>query len=334
MKIIVRAPNWIGDAVLSLPLLDCLHHNFPDGEIWIAGTEWVNGIYASLDYLGGTIVLSKKNGLKDSRLSVREIQKHRFDIGLLLTNSFASALFFYRAKIPERWGYARDGRGWLLTKGVKQDPFEKPPHQLHYYLDLASKLGMESGPIKLHFPLTSKDKEAGRHLLDSLNVNLEKTIIVLSPGASYGPAKRWPAAYFSKLAERLQETFAAEIIIVGAEDEAELAESISAPMEKKPVLLTGRTSLNQLAGIITQASFFVTNDSGPMHLANALHTPVIALFGPTDPHRTRPYQEPAVILKKDVPCWPCFYRRCPYEHQCMTQITPEEVVQACLALNQ
>ena len=124
MKIIVRAPNWIGDAVLSLPVLDCLHKNFPDGEIWIAGTEWVNGIYSSLDYLAGTIVLSNKNGLKNSKLSAREIQKHRFDIGLLLTNSFASALLFYWAKIPERWGYARDGRGWLLNGGA--DPTTHP----------------------------------------------------------------------------------------------------------------------------------------------------------------------------------------------------------------
>ena len=333
MKIIVRAPNWIGDAVLSLPLLDWLHHNFPEGEIWIAGTEWVNGIYSSLEYLAGTIVLSRKSGPKDSKLSVREIQKYRFDIGLLLTNSFASALFFYLAKIPERWGYAHDGRGLLLTKGVKQSPYEKPPHQLQSYLDLASKLGMESGPIKLHFPLTDEDKAQAKNLFSSLNIKPEKTIAILSPGASYGPAKRWPAEYFSELAERLQATFAAEIILVGAEDEAELAESIASPMKNKPVLLTGRTTLNQLAGIITQAAFFITNDSGPMHLANALHTPVVAIFGPTDPHRTRPYQEPAVVLKKDVPCWPCFYRTCPYEHQCMTQITPEEVVKACLALN-
>jgi heptosyltransferase-2 len=334
MKIIVRAPNWIGDAVLSLPVLDCLHKNFPDGEIWIAGTEWVNGIYSSLDYLAGTIVLSNKNGLKDSKLSAREIQKHRFDIGLLLTNSFASALLFYWAKIPERWGYARDGRGWLLTKGIKQTPFEKPPHQLHSYLNLASKLGMEPGPVKLCFPLADEDKAQAKNLLSSLNLNPEKTITILSPGASYGPAKRWPAEYFSKLAERLQETFETEILIVGVQGETELAESIASPMKKKPLLLTGKTTINQLAGIITQAAFFVTNDSGPMHLANALHTPVVAIFGPTDPHRTRPYQEPAVVLKKEVPCWPCFYRKCPYEHQCMTQVTPEEVVQACLALNQ
>ncbi|MFC2163671.1 lipopolysaccharide heptosyltransferase II [Acidobacteriota bacterium] len=334
MKIIVRAPNWMGDAVLSLPLMDRLHQNFPDGEIWIAGTEWVNGIYSSLDYLAGTIVLSQKNGLQDSKLSVHKIQKQQFDIGLLLTNSFASALLFYRAKIPERWGYARDMRGWLLTKRVKQSPYERLPHHLHYYLNLASKLGMEPGPIKLHYPLPDEDKAQAKNLLSSLSVNQDKTIAILSPGASYGPAKRWPAGYFSKLAEQLQETFDAEILIVGAQDETELAEAIASPMKKKPVLLTGKTNLNQLAGVIAQAAFFVTNDSGPMHLANALHTPVVAIFGPTDPRWTRPYQEPAVVLKKEVPCWPCFYRNCPYAHQCMTQIAPEEVVQACLTLNQ
>lgn len=334
MKIIVRVPNWIGDAVLSLPLLDCLHKNFPNGEIWIAGTEWVNGVFSSLDYLAGTIVLPTKNRLRNSKQSAREIQKHGFDIGLLLTNSFASALLLYRAKIPERWGYTYDGRGLLLTRGVKQIPYEKPPHQLHHYLNLASRLGLELGPVKLRFPLSDEDKAQAKNLLSSLHVNPEKTIAIFSPGASYGPAKRWPANYFSALAERLHETFEAEILIVGAQAEAELAESIASPMKKKPVLLTGKTTINQLAGIITQASFFVTNDSGPMHLANALQTPVVAIFGPTDPQRTRPYQEPAVVLKKEVPCWPCFYKKCPYGHQCMTQITPEEVVQACQALNQ
>jgi heptosyltransferase-2 len=334
MKIIIRVPNWLGDAVLSLPLLDCLHQNFPDGEIWIAGTEWVNGIYSSLDYLAGTIVLSRKNGLKELKLSAREIKKHRFDIGLLLTNSFASAMLFYQAKIPERWGYARDGRGWLLTKRVRQAPYERLPHQLHYYLNLASKLGMEPGPDKLHYPLPDEDKTQAKSLLASLNVNQDKTIAILNPGASYGPAKRWPVGHFSTLAERLQETFEAEILIVGAPDETELAEAIATPMKKKPALLTGKTTLNQLAGIIAQAALFITNDSGPMHLANALHTPVVAIFGPTDPRWTRPYQEPAVVLKKEVPCWPCFYRKCPYGHQCMTQISPEEVVQACMALNQ
>ena len=332
MKIIVRAPNWLGDAVLSLPLMDSLHEHFRDDEIWIVGKEWVNGIYSSLEYLAGTIVLSSRNGLKDSIRSAREIRKHRFDVGLLLTNSFASAWLFYQAKITERWGYLRDGRGLLLTKGVKQAPYEKPPHQLHYYLHLASGLGIEHAPAVLTFPLEEEARAQAKSFLSSLDVNPEKPIVILSPGASYGPAKRWPVDHFSRLAERLQEDLGAEILITGAQDETELAKSIASPMKNKPVLLTGKTTITQLAGLIALAALFVTNDSGPMHLANALHIPVVAIFGPTDPDRTRPYQEPAVVLKKKVPCWPCFYRTCPYDHQCMTQITPEEVVQACLTL--
>jgi heptosyltransferase-2 len=334
MKIIVRAPNWIGDAVLSLPFMDWLHGHFRDSEIWIAGTDWVNGIYSSLDYLAGTIVLPSRNGFKNSGRTIREIQKHRFDVGLLLTNSFASALLFYRAKIPERWGYIRDGRYLLLTRRVKQASYEKPPHQLDYYLHLATKLGIEPGPVKLDFRLADETRTEAKALLLSLPINLENPLVILSPGASYGPAKRWPVDYFSKLAERLQEVVEAEILIVGAEEDAELAEAIAMPLKKKPVLLTGKTTISQLAGIITQAAVLVTNDTGPMHLANALHTPVVAIFGPTDPERTRPFQEPAVVLKKEVPCWPCFYRTCPYAHQCMTQITPEEAFQACLELKQ
>jgi heptosyltransferase-2 len=314
--------------------MDSLHRHFHDGEIWIAATEWVKDVYASRDYLAGTIVLPGKNGRKNSTLTVQKIRNQGFGIGLLLTNSFASALLFHRAKIPERWGYVSDGRGLLLTRGVKQTPYEKPPHQLHYYLHLASKLGIESGPTTLHFPLADEDKTQAKSFLRSLDVNPEGPIVILNPGASYGSAKRWPADHFRRLAKQLQETIEAKILIVGAADDTELAESIAEPMTNKPVLLTGKTTLSELAGVIAMATVFVTNDSGPMHLANAVHTPVVAIFGPTDPDRTRPFQQPAVVLKKEVPCWPCFYRTCPYEHQCMTQITPEEVAQACLTLVQ
>ncbi|MBN1223382.1 MAG: lipopolysaccharide heptosyltransferase II [Candidatus Aminicenantes bacterium] len=332
MKLLVRTPNWIGDAVMSLPVLDCLHENLPDGEIWVAATPWVRDVFASLPYLGGTVCLPEGNGLRNLRLSAKTIEEHRFDIGVLLTNSFASALLFYLAKIPERWGYAKDGRHLLLTKGITEKLHEKSSHQLHSYLTLVSKLGMETPPVRLNYPLAPHDKERAREFLVSSNVDTSKPIVILSPGASYGPAKRWPTQNFGRLAVLLQDKIGAEILIVGSQQDGELGESIAAGMNKKPVLLAGKTSLNQLAGIVSHAALFVSNDSGLMHLANALHRPVIAIFGPTDPGRTGPYQEPSLVLKKEAPCWPCFYRACPYEHQCMTSITPEEACEACLKL--
>jgi heptosyltransferase-2 len=325
MKIVVRAPNWIGDAILSLPALTSLQKNFPDAEIWVTASEWTKGIFAPLDWVRGTISLSNKNNYKNVQLDAQELKEHAFDIGILFTNSFGSALLFSMAKIPQRWGYARDGRHLLLTKRVRTSPLESPRHHIQYYLSLITKLGLETEPAQLNFPLSDNAVFQAKDLLRSLSVDTNKPIIIFSPGAAYGPAKRWPASFFSRLATALQTHHNTEILIIGSDTDKEIAASITAPMSKKPIDLTGKTTLPQLAGAISQSALFITNDSGPMHLANALKVPVVAIFGPTDPRITGPYQEPSKVLKSQVPCWPCSYRECPFAHQCMTQISPEMV---------
>jgi heptosyltransferase-2 len=325
MKIVARAPNWIGDAILAMPALASLPKNFPDAEIWVCASGWTKGIFDSLEWIKETIPLSNQNSLNSTRRDAQELKKHAFDIGILFTNSFGSALLFSLAKIPQRWGYARDGRHLLLTKRVRTSLLDVPRHHLHYYLSLISKLGLETVPAELDFPLTEEAASQAQGLLQSLSLDTTKPILLLSPGASYGPAKRWPAPFFASLASLLQENQNAQIAIIGSAADAEIARSIAALMVDQPLDLTGKTSLLQLAGVISQSALFITNDSGPMHLANALKVPVVAIFGPTDPRVTGPYQKPAKVLQEHVPCWPCFYRECPFEHQCMTQISPEMV---------
>lgn len=329
MKIVVRAPNWIGDAILSMPALASLPKNYPDAEIWVCASGWTKEIFDHLDWIKGTISLSKQNRVKKTRLDAQELKKHAFDIGILFTNSFGSALLFSLAKIPKRWGYARDGRHFLLTKRVRTSPLEYPRHHLHYYLSLISKLGLETAPIELDFPLTDEAVSQARSLLQSLSVDMNQPIFILSPGASYGPAKRWPTSSYARLASLLQKHQDAQILITGAEADSEIARSIVALMPDPPVDLTGKTTLPLLAGVISQCALFITNDSGPMHLANALKIPVVAIFGPTDPQITGPYQKPSKVLQEHVPCWPCSYRECPFEHHCMTQISPEMVHEEC-----
>jgi heptosyltransferase-2 len=329
MKIVVRAPNWIGDAILSLPALASVQKSFPDGEIWVAASEWTKGIFLSLDFVKGTIQLSNRNGYKNIRSDAHELKIQSFDVGILFTNSFGSALLFSLAKIPERWGYARDGRHLLLTKRVGISAFESPKHHIQYYLSLISGLGLETEPPKLDFPLSDDARIQAEDLFRSLSVDTNKPIIILGPGASYGPAKRWPASFFSHVATELHRNYDAEILIIGSRADTEIAAAIAAPMSKKPIDLTGKTTLAQLAGSMSLSDLFITNDSGPMHLANALKVPVVAIFGPTDPRITGPYQSPSKVLKGQVPCWPCSYRECPFEHQCMTQISPERVFEEC-----
>lgn len=329
MRIIVRMPNWIGDSILSFPALDCLGKSFPGAEIWLACHERTASLFTGFDLIENTIILKDQASLKGIKESARELKKYSFATGLLFTNSFASALLFYKAKIPQRWGYSRDWRRILLTKSVPIKEYGMPVHQVHYYLNLLTGLGLETNAPNLSFPISPEEKKQARDLLLSHRINDQRPIILFNPGAFYGTAKRWPAENYTELANLLQKELNAHILVIGAEDEIDLAESITRSTAKPAVILSGKTSLRELAAIMSQASLLVTNDSGPMHMANALRTPVVALFGPTDPRSTKPYQDPSLYIKKEVPCWPCSYRECPFDHRCMIQISPEEVFRAC-----
>lgn len=329
MKIAVRAPNWIGDSILSLAAIKSLSKNFPRAEIWVAAKEWVKNIYTPYDFIKGVILLPETNDLKCLKNSIQRLKDFHFDIGLLLTNSFASALLFYLAKIPQRWGYSRDGRRMLLTKAVPANPQDSCCHQLEYYLRLLSGLGLKTDPPSLLFSISQDETETARQLLFSHGVDFGRPIVTLHPGASYGPAKRWPVEKFAALATLFQEKERANILLTGAPNEIDLVKSVSSLMNINPFNLAGKTNLRILAGIIHLSQLFVTNDSGPMHLANALRTPVVTIFGPTNPAITGPFQEPSAVIKKEVACWPCSYRECPFDHRCMVNIEPEEVFEVC-----
>lgn len=329
MKIVIRVPNWIGDSVLALSAIESLSENLPAAHIWVAANEWVKGLFMPYDRIKGIIQLPDTSTVKSLKNSAKKIKELHFDAGILFTNSFASALIFFLARIPQRWGYSRDGRGFLLTKRVSPGKLKNSCHQVDYYMGLISGLGYKIHSPRLSFPLAPEEQKEAREKLLSYGVDIKLPVALLNPGASYGPAKRWPVEKFAALGRLLQERSKATVLITGSGRERELAESISSHMAKKPISLSGQTSLRGLAGLISQSSLFVTNDSGPMHLANALKIPVVAVFGPTDPSITGPYQEPSAVIKKDVPCWPCTYRECPFDHRCMMNISPEEVYAAC-----
>jgi len=332
MKILIRVPNWVGDCVLARPAIESIAANFPQAELWLSAAEGVKDLFASDKRIAGVIPLSPANDLQSVRAAARKLKAEGFEIGVLLTNSFGSALLFFLAAIPQRWGYATDGRLLLLTKSARRKRRDPARHQLHYYLDLVTGLGLKTAPPALRLTVTEEERKRAQRRLGESGGNPEKPLVVLSPGAGYGPAKRWPAARFAALAALLQERKGAAVAVIGAASESDIAAEISASLVKKPLVLTGKTTLSELKGLISLARLFVSNDSGPMHLANALHVPVVGIFGPTDPAVTGPFEQPAAVIKKDVPCWPCSYRKCPYDHRCMIRIEPEEVYRAGEAL--
>jgi len=325
MKFLVRMPNWIGDAVLARPALESLRRNYPKAGIWLLAADWVKDLFQGNGLLAGILPLGQARGPRALARRARELKAQGFDVGLLLTNSFASALLFSLARIPQRWGYRRDGRGLLLTQGIPVPEFGPPKHQVHYYLDLLKGLGLKVAAPELRTSLPEEDKHAAGQSLRALGLNLKRPLVILNPGAAYGPAKRWPAERFAALGALLQQKKKAEILITGSPAEEKLAADIASRLPRRPAVLAGQTSLRQLLGFIGQAQLFVTNDTGPMHLANILSVPVVALFGPTDPAVTGPFHPPAIVMKKEAACWPCFYRACPYDHRCLTDIQTEEV---------
>jgi len=327
MKIIVRAPNWLGDAVLALPAIESLTRSQPEVKIWIAGREWLQDLFLPLEFVYGFIPLPASSHPKDLWKAANLLRKQTFDAGLLLTNSFASAFVFFLAGIPQRWGYARDGRGILLTKRVRSDR-KSVSHQLEYYLALVAMLGFDVSRPEFSLTLDEKRIRQAQDRLKALNINFDKPIVVINPGAAYGPVKRWPPLRFAELASRLQERKGAQILIIGSAEERSIAEAIAAGMKTKPIVLSGKTTLRELAGLLQQATLLVTNDTGPMHMANALKVPVVAIFGPTDPDSTGPFQEPATVVFERASCWPCKHRECPIDHKCLSDISAEDVFRA------
>jgi len=329
MKIVIRAPNWIGDSILALPAIESVAHNYPEAEIWIAARGWVKDLFSQQAGITGVLTLPDKLDHKTIPQTAAMLKQHRFDIALLLTNSFASALLFYWARIPERWGCGRDGRRILLSRSV--DCFNPPgePHQVYYYLNLTSRLGLEPTSPQLNLTLSPEEFAWGEKILAGYVSAPRQKIVILNPGGYYGSAKRWPPSYYADLAARLQERNNALIVIIGSAADAALAKEVSSRLPKDSADLTGKTDLRQLAGILAAADLCVTNDSGPMHIANALHVPVVAMFGPTLPAVTQPFQAPSACLHKEVVCWPCAYRDCPFDHRCMRQISVSEVFTSC-----
>ena len=323
MKILIRATNWVGDAIMALPALRAARTKFPDAEIAILARSYIAAIYEGQGICDELIVLD------DRRRVIGEMRARKFDMALLLQNAFEAAWIAWRAGIPERIGYARDGRSLLLTKAVtvpKQG--EIPAHEQYYYLELLRRVGwMDALPqesfIALHVP--EENRRRASAFLQKAGALSDRLRIAIGAGASYGSAKCWPPDRFAELANRLQTQMDADVILFGTAGEAAVSSAITAGMRHAPIDLTGKTSIADLPALLSQCHLFIGNDSGAMHVAGAVGLPVVAVFGPTDPLGTAPVTPRCSIVQEKPHCSPCFLRRCPTDHRCMKRVTPDAV---------
>ena len=321
-RIVVRGPNWIGDAVLSLPAVRDLRRNFPSARIELLGRPWVLPLYAAVRELDGVIASS---GLRADAETLRA----RFDAAVLLPNSFAAALPPFLARLPERWGYGTAGRAPLLTRAAPVLAGIRHRSQVFYYRAMLSGVGLlVSAAPDASLDCPGEWRERGAELLGPA----EAGWIGLNPGAFYGGAKRWLPDRYAEVGDLLHSLTGAHIALVGGPEERPLGEAIAARMRAPLRLLAGQTTLQELCGVLSGLRLVVTNDSGPMHLAAALGVPLVAVFGPTDWRETAPWGGRHRLVREQVECAPCGLRECPIDHRCMSRIDARRVAGEALAL--
>jgi lipopolysaccharide heptosyltransferase II len=340
-KILVRTPNWIGDAVISLPALEALRARFPSSEIVLLSKPWVSEVYWHSPGTPRQIIYDpqeKHRGRRGLNNLISDLKVEHFDLAVLVQNAFQAAWIAWRAGIPERVGYARDGRGPLLTGAVPVPPRSAYGHEAYYYLQLLFRAGLieRPEPIRpLEEPrLTLREAELAwaAKRLQALRLDGPRFLIGIHPGASFGPAKRWPPERVAAFADRMIGELRADVLIFGSTAEAPLAEVIARAMKHTPTLLAGTTTLTQMLALMAHCQLVVTNDSGPMHLAAALGLPLVAVFGSTDERATGPLSLHARVVKNPVECSPCGLRNCPIDFRCLQSVTAEHVANAALEL--
>ena len=329
MKILIRATNWVGDAILSLPALRAVRAKFPGDHLAILARPYVADLYREqgiADLLIAYDTRGEHAGFSGREKLVGELRKEKFDIALLLQNAFDAAWIAWRAGIPLRIGYNRDGRGILLTKRIKPPkPGEIPRHEKFYYLELLRRAGWieqfpEDKEITLNIPDACKRRAA--EALASAGARPNALRIAVGAGASYGSAKCWPPDRFAKALNLIVSQNDCDVILFGTAAETSVSSAIAEELAKPPINLTGKTTIGDLPGLLSQCQLFLGNDSGAMHVAAAVGLPVVAVFGPTDPLGTAPVTPRHSVVQQKPYCSPCFLRRCPTDHRCMTDVTP------------
>ena len=328
-RLVILAPNWLGDAVMALPAIDDVRRGAPQTHITVAARPSVAPLFRLAPPVNDVVVLERKASI--GRVSSwrdlgAELSSGGFDTALLLPNSMHAALIASRAGIPERWGYRTSFRSRLLTRAIHRP---SGLHQVEYYQQLVHGLGFPNGPIEPRLPVSDDVREAAAAMLTSAGWDGRAKLAAIAPGAAYGGAKRWAPDSFAELVDALAGDGVRPVLIGSQADEATGAEVLAKVSRRDAVLnLMGRTELVALAGVLTHCRALITNDSGAMHLGAAVGVSVTALFGPTDERATRPMGDPHVVIAHDVWCRPCMLRECPLDHRCMRGIQPAAVLEA------
>lgn len=336
-RIVVRAPNWIGDAVMCEPALRGLRALFPKAEITLLAKPAIAELFIAYPGIDRRLVYNDRGihaGLSGKWALAGLLRRHQFDLAVLFQNAFEAALIAWLAGIRRRYGYVTDGRAFLLTDPVARPDRATLVHQVHYYWDLLKPLGLTGAPPVPALAVSVDEVNAMNDRLAEAGVGREDLLVGINPGSTYGGAKRWLPERYAEAALRVcrrieqQQGRPVSVVILGAKGEEELGYSVAERLTVRSTVLSGRTNIRELMAVTKRCTILLTNDTGPMHMAAAFAVPVVAVFGPTDWKTTAPYRQEASIVRQPVDCAPCLLRECPIDHRCMTGVTVDMVYDA------
>jgi len=334
-NIIVRLPNWLGDLVMATPILADLRAHYPDATITAMGQTNVCALISHDPNIDEIFCYQKPSGWlhRQQHLEIIEpLRKASYDLGVLLTNSFSSAWWFWRGHVQHRLGYAGHFRNWLLNKALPFPIKRETQHLVVTYKKLLHPLGIPVTDTPPKVYLTQKETQNVVELLSRYAITYgQNTIIGINPGAAFGSAKCWLPDRFESITRRLLKNKDTYILYFGDHAGAPLVNQICENMPDRVVNLAGKTSLREFMALIQCCSAFLTNDSGPMHIAAALDIPLLALFGSTNEVKTGPFPKGQVI-HKHVECSPCYKRICPIDFRCMKRIGVDEVYEKLMKI--
>ncbi|MCP5004196.1 MAG: lipopolysaccharide heptosyltransferase II [Planctomycetes bacterium] len=348
-KILVRAPNWVGDIVMATPSFRCIRENFKDAHIALLVKSNLRGIIKGTPWFDEFVeiepvqrkstsaflspILKYIDRITNFLSLIFRLRQAKYDVCFLFPNSFSSALIAWLSGANVRVGYKRDARSLLLSDSIERyrdNGIFRPTYMADYYLRLCTLVGCKIQSRELELFISKSSEEAANHLFRKYHIG-EKPFVLINPGASYGSSKCWYADKFGRTADLLKEKMDCDIVLVCGPGETRLTDEIEQYSEKGVINLSGNlVPLNVLKVFVKRSMLLITVDSGPRHFAVALKRPVVVLMGATDPRYTETEHEIGTVIREEVDCSACHLKTCPTDHRCMTQILPEKVVRASM----
>ena len=337
-RILIVRTDRIGDVVLSTPVIKATRSVFPDAFIAMMVSHQTREIVEGNPSLNEVIVYDKKvkdKGFLKSLIFILRLKKKKFDLALILHSTTRINLICFLAGIPKRVGYKKGKLDFLLTDKLEYTKRFGKKHESEYSLDILRFLGLKVENPGLFVPVRKKNEESVNNLLKEYGLKKEEKFIVIHPGAS-SVSKMWPQEKFAKLADLLIEKFKIPVILISSPDQVEIGEKVKKSMKNKVLFLCGRTSLGELVALFKKTALFISNDSGPVHIACSMGTPIISIFGRNEkglsPERWCPLGSKDVVIHKDVGCEECLAHNCKKGFLCLNSITEEEVLEKAKTL--